>query len=307
MRLALALLAGALATSAAAQELPVTLPGHATWTMTVERTRERTRQDAAPQIARSVSTTDVDWAADGDGGVITLRVRSAQLDGPGASGFDASSLLGQPIVLEVDSSLAPTSVRNWSQVLAWLEQNIDRTVTEPAAAAAAKKIYSDMSPELAAQVVSRELSLVALSQGTALTLGEPVSYEDALPNPLGGPAIKAVGSYELQAYDAVAGRAVIAWRQAMDPESARKSLTQALTAMTARLAPDKLKEAEAAFAGMQIGREDVCRHEIDIPTGLALKVVCTSAISNSAKGETATNLDRWTITQTRPQSSAKTN
>ena len=306
MRLALALLAGALATPAAAQELPVTLPGHATWTMTVERTRERTRQDVAPQIARSVSTTDVDWTAGDDGGVITLRIRSAPLDGPGASGFAASSLLDQPIVLEVDSSLAPTSIRNWSQVLARLEQNIDRTVTEPAAAAA-KKIYSDMSPELAAQVVSRELSLVARSQGTALTLGEPVSYEDALPNPLGGPAIKAVGSYELQAYDAVAGRAVIAWRQAMDPESARKSLTQALTAMTARLAPDKLKEAEAAFTGMQIGREDVCRHEIDIPTGLALKVVCTSAISNSAKGETATNLDRWTITQTRPQSSAKTN
>jgi hypothetical protein len=304
---ALALLAAGLAAPATAQDLPVTLPDQATWTMTVERTRERTRQNAAPQAARSVSTTDVDWTAGADGGVVTLRVRSAQLDGPDAAGVDTSSLLDQPVVLEVDPSLAPTRIRNWSQVRTLLEQSIDKAVAEPAAASAAKKIFGDLSPELAAQVVSREWSLATLSQGTALTLGEAVTYEDALPNPLGGPAIKALGSYELQAYDAAAGVAVVAWKQAFDPKSASDSLGQALSAMTARLAPDKAKEAQAAFAGMRISREDVCRHEIDIPTGLALKVICTSAISTSARGETATNLDRWTITQTRPQSSAKTN
>jgi len=61
-------LAAAIAAPAAAQDLPIVLPDRATWTMTVERTSERNRPNAAAQIARSVSTTDVDWAADGDGG-----------------------------------------------------------------------------------------------------------------------------------------------------------------------------------------------------------------------------------------------
>lgn len=307
MRLAATALATAIAAPAAAQDLPIVLPDQATWTMTVERTSERNRPNAAAQIARSVSTSDVDWTAEGDGGVITLRVRSAQLDGPNAAAFDANALLDQPVALEVEPSLAPTKVRNWPQVRTLLEQTIDKAVTEPTAALTAKKIFSELSPEQAAQVVSREWSLATLSQGTALKLGDPVEYEDALPNPLGGPPIRSVGTFELQAYDAAAGRAVIEWKQAFDPKSASASVGQALSAMMARLAPDKAKEVQAAFAGMQINREDACRHEIDIPTGLALKVVCTSAMTTSAKGQTATNLDRWTITQTRPQPSAKIN
>lgn len=307
MKLASALLLGALAAPAAAQDLPIVVPDRATWTMTVERTRERIRQGAAPQIARSTSTTDVDWAAGGDGGVITLRVRSAQLDGPNAAAFDTASLLNQAVELEVDSSLMPTRVRNWPQVRAMLDQTIDKSMPDAAVAAAAKKVFADLSAEQAAQIVGREWALVTLGQGTSLKLGEPVSYQDKLPNPLGGPPIDADGTFELQAYDKAGERAVVAWKQAFDPKSAAASLGQALSAMTARVAPDRAKEAQAVFAGMSISREDTCRHEIDIPTGLALKVVCTSAMATGAKGQTATNLDRWTITQTRPQPSAKIN
>ena len=73
MRLALALLAGALATPAAAQELPVTLPGHATWTMTVERTRERILANA-PELAPLTITV----ADDSEHGSVRLVIRARQ-------------------------------------------------------------------------------------------------------------------------------------------------------------------------------------------------------------------------------------
>lgn len=306
MRLVSALLLAAAAAPAAAHDLPIAVPDRATWTMTVERTRERTREGSTPQVLRSTSTTDVDWAAlGGDGGVVTLRLRSAQLNG--AASAEAAGLLNQPVELEVDASLSPTRVRNWPQVRTLLEQTIDKTVPDAAAAATAKRIFASLSPEQATQIVAREWSLATLGQGTSLNLGKPVSYQDKLPNPLGGPPIKADGTFELQSYDKAGGGAVITWAQAFDPKSAAASMGEALSAMTARLAPDRAKEAGAAFASMSISREDACRHEIDIPTGLALKVVCTSAITSGAKGETATNLDRWTITQTRPQPPAKLN
>lgn len=308
MRLVSVLLLAAAAAPAAAQDLPIAVPDRATWTMTVERTRERTREGATPQILRSTSTTDVDWAATGEeGGVATLRLRSVRLDSPGAAAIDTAGLLNQPVELEVDASLAPTRVRNWPQVRALLEQEIDKATPDATAAAAAKRIFAGLSPEQAVQVVAREWSLATLGQGTSLELGKPVSYKDKLPNPLGGPPIDTDGTFELQSYDKAGGGAVIAWTQAFDPKSASASIRQTLNAMTVRLAPDRAKEAEIAFADMSISREDACRHEIDIPTGLALKVVCTSAITSGARGETATNLDRWTITQTRPQPSAELN
>lgn len=306
MRLA-ALLIAAVAAPAGAQELPIALPSEAGWTMSAERQLERTRQGQAPQTSRFTSTADVAWKAGGEGGVVSLRVRSAEVDAAGAMAFDVRSLMNEEVVLDVDASLAPTRVRNWPQVRATLDATVDKAVADPAAASATKGIFANLTPEQAAQLVARDWALVTLAQGSALKLGEPVSYQGQLPNPMGGPPIDAVGTFELKAYDAAGGRAVVEWKQAFDPKSAADSVAQALSAMAMRMAPDKAKEAEAALRGMEIRREDACRHEIDIPTGLALKVVCTSAITTRAKGETATNLDRWTITQTRPQPSAKLN
>ena len=119
---------------------------------------------------------------------------------------------------------------------------------------------------------------------------------------MGGPPIRARDSYRLESYDTSAGRAVIVWRQSVDTAAFARNLVESLAARmrsaTPPMKPEDIREALKDAAGTS---ENTCRHDIDIPTGLAVKVACQTMNRMTVQGETRGVKDTWTITQTLPE------
>jgi hypothetical protein len=299
MRVLLAAAFAVAASPALAQPLPVNLDDGAAWTMTVERSREG---DAPAQAVTVKSSSALTWKKVGEAGELTTEITST--DAGAAEIAGALGLAHRPVRAAVDPALAPERIENWDEVREGLTKAMAKAVAGPKAAEAvevATGVFAKLSAEEAAQVILRDQALAAISQGLDLELGQPVDYDDLLPNPLGGPPIKSQGRFELVSYDAAKGRAVVTWRQAFDQASATSSLLAAAEALLAQASPDQVDKLRATFQGAALDRLDTCRHEIDIPTGLAVRAACDTTIDITLQGETARNVDRWTITQSLPR------
>lgn len=296
----LVLLLASLATPVAAHSLPVRVPDGAAWTMTIEQSRETRRGDKI-QAWSYLSTRRLSLSGE--------RLTSTPVSIEAEPGLSQQAAAGRnlpvAVVVTVDEALAPQDIVNRPQLSAAVGAML-QGVGEGEKTAIAK-----ISPALIDATIETlaksDLARAALAQGADLELGVPSPYEDRLPNPLGGPPIQSRASFTLESYDAKTRRAVITWRQQLDPESTRESLTLALNDLTAKIAPDRVADARAAFAKMTVTRDDACRHEIDIPTGLAVRVECSSLMTTGVGEETGQITDRWTITQTLPETSAKMN
>lgn len=285
------------ATPVAAHDLPVRLADGATWEMTVVRER-RTDRDGAARSTSTETATQLVWRKD----ELTVKPVSsfAVVDGKRLS----LPTLGVPVVLAVDDALTPESIRNEAEVRKAFEALIDRVAPDSKAPGGFREAIPGLMDTSMTAMATTDLTWTSIGQGVSLELGKPVAYEDALPNPLGGSPITSKASFTLESYDEAGGRAVVSWRQTLDPQSAQASMAAALTALTAKLAPDKVEDARTAYAKMKMERLDTCRHEVDLATGLAVKAVCTSETLIGADGKAARNSDRWTITQTLPKTEA---
>lgn len=303
MKLALALVALS-ATAAAAEALPVKLANGAAWTITVDHLRERQPPGSETQSTRLATVSDAVWTQSGEHGRLTLTPRDVKVNR--VAGLDPQNLLAGAAVLEVDETLAPIRVVNWDELRGKILAESRKSAPDSKVAAEMEGMLNRLSEAQAAQIVARSWSMVALGQGAELELDEEAAYEDTLPNPLGGPPIKSVGRFRLESLDKGAGRAFVVWNQSLDPDSASASIQQALQDMAGRITPERADEARKALAGAKVTRDDACRHEIDIPTGLAVNVVCTSETAVTVDGKTGVSRERWTISQTQPQTPAKT-
>lgn len=298
----LALLLASLATPVAAHNLPVRVPDGAAWTMTIEQSRETKRGDTV-QAWSFLSTRRLSLSGDR----LTIVPVSIKAE-PGLSQQAAAGRnLPVAVVVTVDETLAPQDIVNRPQVSAAVGAMLQGAGVGEGEKAAIAKISPALIDATVESLAKSDLARAALAQGADLELGVPSPYEDRLPNPLGGPPIQSRANFTLESYDAKTGRAVISWRQQLDPESTRESLALALNDLTAKIAPERVADARAAFAKMTVTRDDTCRHEIDIPTGLAVRVECSSLMTTGVGDETGQITDRWTITQTLPETSAKMN
>ncbi len=301
-----ALLALAIATAPAvaqALDLPVTLRDGATWTQTSVhmRTDVRNGETRATKATVVIKST---YRKDGD--VRTVRLDFVSFDADGADAALRADLtekakLVYPAVLEVDESLRPVRVREWDKVREAIFRALADTVPDARALEAAKASFANMDDEQAAALF-KEQGLIALGQGTGLTPGEERSYDSEVPNLLGGPSIKASGTFRLESADKARGRAVVTWAQEPDPASLTASLKVSMEAMLARIAPEKQAEAKAQLADFVLERQEGCRYEVDIPTGLAATTDCTVEMRSGLKTQIAQRTERWVITQSPPES-----
>lgn len=306
MKVAAGLILALVALPAVAEPLPVRLADGATWTMTLDHQREEVRDGTAKSWTVK-SVNQLTWAP----GRLTVRPVSVT-PGPGApSELTLAQGEGLAAELAVEDDLTPLRILNWPQVKAGLLAAIDRIATpdpsSAAATAATKSLVDGLTDASATALVTRDLGMVALGQGSDLTAGETFDYEDRIPNPLGGGPITSKASFTLEAYDARAGRAVVSWRQTTDPMALQASIKNSLESLAAQIAPDRVAEARAALSKMSLERADACRYDIDIPTGLAVRADCTSTIRSSDGARSGSRTDRRIFTQTLPQTSAKTN
>lgn len=297
----------AVAMAAATYAAPLTLPKTAKVEMVVVKTREDIR---AAKTTRNTGETRYDKTieAAGDGYRITLKPTAIKLpDTPAAAKAEAAmnGLMNLTFVYAADDSLRPTAVEDWPKLVSEVGKSMralagnDKTAAQ--AMDAAVSMFSGMSPEQAASVFLKEDGFLSLPINAALEPGKPVTFEDMLPSPLGGPPIKSQATLSLVKVDASRGVAALRWTQTLDPASARASIAQMVQAMMARMGPEADRpEVKAMFEKMSFDRTSACDYEVDLKNGLPLKADCESKISltDPATGETGHRNEYWAITQT---------
>lgn len=285
-------LAACCATPAMSQDLPVRLADGATWTITAERSRH-VEGSADVQSWTLTTVKRLTWHAGVNGKPDTLTVTPVSaVAGEGSpAGLAAAQSLAIPATLVVNESLAPGEVVNLDEVRAEFLRLV------PSAQGAS----TDLINAGARAMIAVELGSVSHGQGLGLKLKRPVSADTGIPDPFGGPPLRAIETAELVGFDSRHGRAVVKWRQALDLESFRASTVALLDSVTkAEADPAKIAEARAAFAAASMTSEATCLYEIDIRTGLARRGDCQLDYAVTMKGKSQRVTDHWTISQTEP-------
>ena len=300
MRMLAALAALALATPSWAADvaLPVTIRDGATWTMEARRVREDVRTEG-PRKAESTSRYKVAYRRAGDVTTMTLTPDGASVLGDLPPGFKPEDF-SFPLELEVDESLTPVRLVNWPQVRATLYKVLDGQ--DPKVLTGMRSLFDPMSDAQAAAMFMPQLNFLGLGQGLALTPGEPLTYDDRLPNPMGGPPILAKGAFALDGRDAARKETAVVWTQALDQASMAASMKVAMANLLERMAPevDKAK-LEATLKDASMSRDSRCRFVIDDASGLAHRTECATTIDMKTPAQSARRTDTWTITQSPPE------
>lgn len=283
-----------------AVDLPVRLRDGATWTQTILHTRTDVRAGATTS---RTATTVLKPTYIGGGGMrlafVSFAVEGADADAMKAFAGQASA--AYPATLDVDDALRPIRVRDWQRQQQAMVQAASAAAADPKVLQGMQAMFAGMTDTQAATLF-REQALVSIGQGKALNVGETVTYASEMPNPMGGPTISATGAFKLEAIDTAKGVATVSWSQRPDPASLAASLRVSMDTMVARLAPETRAEAQAALATLTLERQEACRFEIDVATGLATTADCTVEIKNGVKDQLAQRTDRWIITQSLPES-----
>lgn len=301
-RMALALAVALAPMAAHALDLPVKLRDGASWTQTSVHTRTDVR-DGATRASKATSVIKATWRKDGDTGLLRLDFVSFAVDGADAATQQAltdKAKLVYPAVLEVKDDLTPVRVRDWDKMRETIFKALADTLPDDRALESAKAMFGGMDAAQAASLF-KEQGLIAVGQGSALEAGKAAPYDSEIPNILGGPPIKASGAFRLESVDKAKDRAVVTWAQSPEPASLAASLKVSMEAMTARLAPEKQAEAKTQFAKLTLERQEGCRYEIDMATGLAATTDCTVEIVAGLPPQTGRRIERWIITQSAPE------
>lgn len=289
---AIAALIGALSVAEAQTvPLPVVLPDSARIELTLEKSE---RRDEGPWQRHTFSYDVLLDRPDADGlRLMTWRLR--EVDGV-ALGPDT---LGR-LEMTVDATLTPVRLENLAELTSAARRMIEEGGEEaPDNAIAALAM---LTPEGAALFAS-DATLIAMGQGTDLYLGEDNAYELEGALPWGDQPVTMIGRYLLETLDQEAGRATISWEQTIDPESLLAALPSMITAMAAaggggledQASVQEGLSAATARARMENRRE--CRFEIEISTGLAGHVDCSSRILLEAEGQRETRESLLRATQ----------
>jgi hypothetical protein len=278
--------------------LPVAVKDGAAWTVEARRVREDLRKDV-PRRTESTSRYRAVYRETGGQGRLTLTPIGASILGELPAGFQPQDL-SFPLELEVDDSLTPVRLVNWPQVrdaVYGMLAGQDAKVVE-----GMRALFDKLGDEQAAAMFLPQMAFLGLGQGLALEPGQVLAYDDSLPNPLGGPPIRAVGRFRLDARDAARRETTVVWTQAMDSASMAASMKVSMKALMDRMTPgaDPAK-MEAAMREMAMSRESRCRFIVDEASGLARQTECASTIDIKAAGDSNRRTDTWTITQSLPE------
>ena len=192
--------------------------------------------------------------------------------------------------VEVDASLMPTGFVDGKAVRGVFANVAGRDITG----------MERLADPAAMAMIAAEMAVVGRAQAFPLVPGTPYVQHTTLPGPMAGFELNAVTTYLMETYDEAAGRAVVTWRQQVDPASFSKSVAS-LLAYVAKATPDELEKTKSALADMVMTRDETCRYDLDLSTGLAAKADCESIVTiNSSKSRGRTT-ERWAIAQTLPE------
>lgn len=299
----------ALALAAEAVSFPLALPKSTHVEMRVAHTRQDTR--GAQTTSGTASTVyDKTIETTANGYRVTLKPLETKLPDVGSAAQQAKiqaaveGLYKRTFVYAADESLRPTAIEDWPGAVAEMRKGLATLAASLPEAApgleGAVGMFARMTPEQAANIMLREDGFLTLPVNAEFEIGKPRTYEDRLPNPLGGPPIKADGAINLERIDQAKGVAVVRWSLVMDPKSTSESIAVAIKNLVAATGKADTPEARAMIDKIKLERSSGCLYEIDLKIGLPTKADCDSKIvsSDPTSGETITRNERWAITQT---------
>ena len=283
----------ALFAAAAIQAVPmeVRLQDGAAWTLRAEQRHEL--QDRAKTEAWTLTTEKrLTWRKGGftRNAELTISPLSATASPDAPKDLLRKRVFPQPVALEVDFQLSPTRL---------VDEKPARAAYAALGLGPANAKSGEIDREIAA-MVARDLAMVARAQGRPLIPGQPQEYAPSVATPLGGIPAKGKASYRLESHDPAAGRAVVTWRQTVEPAAYRDAFAQ-MVAFTAKGKAEGAEAIAARLGKIEASRDDSCRYDIDLPTGLVVKAVCDARFAYKSEGGESISSDHWVITQTLPE------
>jgi hypothetical protein len=262
----------ALATGGGHVPAPVQLRDDATWTIAT------THRHAVEGAAKSQS-----WAVSTRKQVVWKKARFTAPEHMVVSLVSAEALEGAPPAALL-AQAAPVDVD--------VDQQLRPGVYADQTRAKANRAELD--------TMVADLAIAARAQGMSLIPGQAVTSRPAVSSPLPGVGARADETWTLVSVDSAAKRAVVRWSRTVDPESFKASLADLLK-FAAKVKDPKMQQAGPDLAAAAFAQQEVCRYEIDLPTGLAAKAECTRESSLVLKGGATKTSDSWTLTQSLPE------
>lgn len=217
-----------------------------------ERVKTRRKLQGGKETFRSSGRGPIDVSvieAGEKGFLVRWRIGETTPDDPRAAAdpnVRAMSRLveGLDVDLELDAEATITGVRNWTEMKAAAVKITDAVVkTQQEAGADAKTLAAVRSAieamfatkQRVEQTFTKEPQVFFLPIGRSYPgIGKAITYEDRLPNPLGGPPFPCKGKISLTSNDAAQGRATVTWTQTADPAETARILAETLKAITER-------------------------------------------------------------------------
>lgn len=242
----------------------------------IVQTRERTRGNEV--VSRVKLRTNVELEvleASGKGFVVRWSYLDTKVeDAAPAIARNVDDLLsllkGYKVEVETDDTGDFAGVRNWQELKANAATMIDAVLNaNPTLDANTKNVLRQQMLSLfntkqqIESILIREVRLYYLVIGGSFTPGKRVTYNDLLPNPFGGEPFPSAGSFLLKDHDAASGRAVVEWKNTLDPQHTRRILLKTLTDIANRLGAPPPKDSDLPLFNI----EDTAEIVVDAKTG----------------------------------------
>jgi hypothetical protein len=296
-------LAGALAiaTQARAQwvERPFAPPVGSHWIVKSEQTTEVTNNGRASTTHQTMTAdlTFTDKTAEGYRIVYVLRAVDSDMPNQSVIDFTRQALQDRTIRATIDAKGMPLRIDNIDEIHAAVGAAIDRMLAPLAGTPrgnAERQILATIYLGNATRGMPYlpGLSLLAAGQDTGLHPGETRTEADELPNPLGGPPLKANGTLRMESADAAGGGVHLVRTQTYDP-AALKELTRLLVQ---RFAGNNPAILDKMLSGANIDFKN--RAELTVEGGMTRRLDQEDTMTTTIAGHQALRHTRAIITVT---------
>jgi hypothetical protein len=153
-------------------------------------------------------------------------------------------LKGFSVILRIDPTGVLKGVENWEELKDKASEALNAMSQIWSKSGLDAKLVTQMKEQLAStfatkekinQMCTREANLYFMALGRTYKIDKAMTYDTLLPNPFGGEAFPATGSFVLKSYDKKSGKATIDWKQHLLPKETSRVMKQTMERILKRL------------------------------------------------------------------------
>lgn len=300
----LALVSGSVLAKPAAGPVPIPLRISAgdRFTVTVEKSRETTRNGQLTKTPAVVSVFDGEYInALANGYRLRWTLRSAHVK---AGDTDAklpdavSSLVGVTFEVDTDGAGVPQRVNDLAGTVERIVALLKQTGRgDEQAISFFRQLFAHMDERAAALTLFREQVAIALFQNTSLALGETRQIPAVVPNPLGGPAINMQQSLTLVRVNGNSKTASFHFSSRLDPASLAVSMKAAMGKLMESIGDKARKAAAEKVLAGQLQANKVVSADATVSTidGWLRDLTMSEEVDFTSGGETGSRIDTTRI------------